>query len=96
MRKPTLVAVFFLTGFMVIVFTMIDANYQQHAAKDMLNQKAKLVSELGLTDLALSTEARYTRHLSLADRNSAFQNSPASLDFFPTGSLYQPPLQLMP
>ena len=81
MRKPTLVAVFFLTGFMAIVFTMIDADNRQHVAMEMLRQKVKLVSELGLSDLALFTEARYTRHLSLADRNSAFQNSPASLDF---------------
>lgn len=96
MRKPTFVALFFFTGFIAILLTVIDANIQQHAGMDLLNQKAQLVSELGLSDLALFTEARYTRHLSLADRQSAFQNSPASLDYFPTGSLYQPPAQLMP
>jgi hypothetical protein len=53
------------------------------------------VSELGLSDLALFTEARYTRHLSLADRHSSFQNTPASFDHFPSGSLYQPPGQLL-
>lgn len=96
MRKPTFVAVFFLSGLVTIVFTVIDAGLRQHAAINLLQPKVKLVSELGLSDLALFTEARYTRHLSLADRHSAFQNSPAALDHFPSGSFYQPPAQLMP
>jgi hypothetical protein len=96
MRKPTFVAVFFLTGFVAIFLTVLDAGLRQDAAMDLLQRKAKLVSELGLSDLALFTEARYTRHLSLADRHSAFQNTPASLDYFPSGSLYQAPAQLTP
>ncbi len=96
MRKPTFVALFFLTGFVAILLTAIDANIRQHRSMELLNRRAKLVSELGVSDLALFTEARYTRHLSLSDRHSAFQNSPASFDHFPTGSLYQPPAQLTP
>jgi hypothetical protein len=96
MRKPTLVAVFFLTGFVAILLTVIDARIRQHTGMDLLNRRTSLVSELGLSDLALFTEARYTRHISLADRHSAFQNAPASFDHFPSGSLYQPPAHLMP
>jgi hypothetical protein len=95
MRKPTFVAVFFLTGFVAIFLTVIDANLRQQAAVGLLQKKSELVSELGLSDLALFTEARYTRHLSLADRHSAFQNTPTSFDHFPSGSLYQPPGQLL-
>ncbi|MGE5841832.1 MAG: hypothetical protein ACM335_06110, partial [Deltaproteobacteria bacterium] len=50
-----------------------------------------LVRGLGLTDLCLFTEASYTRHLSLADFHTAFQNSPMALEHFPSGSLVTHP-----
>ena len=50
-----------------------------------------LVAELGLGDLALFTEARYTRNPALADLHSAFQDGPLTLEHFPTGSLVAPP-----
>ncbi len=50
-----------------------------------------LVAELGLTDPALFTEARYTRHLSQADLHSAFQDHPLALEHFPSGSILLPP-----
>jgi len=53
--------------------------------------RARLVHDLQLTDLALFTEARYTRHPSQADLHSAFQNHPTALDHFPSGSLRAPP-----
>jgi len=53
--------------------------------------ESRLVAELGLTDLCLSTEARYTRHLSQADLFSAFQDHPRSLEHFPSGALLPPP-----
>lgn len=59
-----------------------------------LDGSRRLVAELGLTDLALFTEARYTRHLSLADRHTAFQDHPLALDHFPSGSLAPPPARL--
>jgi hypothetical protein len=50
-----------------------------------------LVRELGLTDPALFTEARYTRHRVLADLHAAFQEHPLAFDHFPSGSLLPPP-----
>jgi hypothetical protein len=49
-----------------------------------------LVRELGLSDLALFTEARYTRHPTQADRHTPFQDHPTALEHFPTGSLLPP------
>jgi hypothetical protein len=49
-----------------------------------------LTVQLGLTDLALFTEARYTRHRSLADLHSAFQDAPMAMEHFPAGSLVAP------
>jgi hypothetical protein len=59
-----------------------------------LTQKADLVRSLQLTDLCLFTEASYTRHLSMTDLNTPFQDSPLSLEHFPTGSLAPPPHHL--
>jgi hypothetical protein len=50
-----------------------------------------LVRELGLTDLSLFMEASYTRHLSLADLHTPFQDHPTSLEHFPSGSTVLPP-----
>ncbi len=94
MRKSALVLIFFLTGMLLMILTIIDAMTQQSSAKQSLHQRAMLVNELGLSDLALSTEARYTRHLTLADRHSAFQDHPTSFDHFPSGSIFSPPSQL--
>lgn len=49
------------------------------------------VAALGLTDLALFGEARYTRHPSQADPHSAFQDAPGSIEHFPAGSWIGPP-----
>lgn len=54
-----------------------------------------LVRHLGLTDLALWTEARYTRHPSQADAFSAFQDLPGAPDHFPAGSVVAPPAHLL-
>lgn len=56
--------------------------------------EARLVSELGLTDLCLLPEARYTRHLSQADLFAAFQDHPGAMDHFPAGSCLAPPVDL--
>jgi hypothetical protein len=55
---------------------------------------AALTRELGLTDLVLVTEARYLRHIALADRGSAFQDHPLALEHFPSGAVLQAPVHL--
>jgi len=56
--------------------------------------RREVVRRLGLTDLSLWTEARYTRHPSQADLHSAFQDHPTALEHFPTGSIAGPPAGL--
>ena len=63
-----------------------------HAAR--LADVASLSARLGLTDLALFTEARYTRHPALADLATAFQDAPGSFEHFPSGSFMPPPAHL--
>lgn len=55
---------------------------------------ASLTHELGLTDLVLVTEARYLRHIAIADRHSAFQDHPLALEHFPSGAAIGVPLHL--
>ena len=61
-----------------------------------LNEKAMLVERLELTDLCLFTDARYARHPSMADLHTAFQDSPMSVEHFPSGTLMLPPPHLRP
>jgi hypothetical protein len=56
-----------------------------------LEAQAALVRRLGLTDLCLFTDARYTRHPSQADHFTPFQDHPSVLEHFPSGSIAGPP-----
>lgn len=67
------------------------AGLAQPAAEARRGETRTMASALGLTDLALLGEARYTRHPSQADLASAFQDGPAVLDHFPAASLVAPP-----
>ncbi len=62
---------------------------QAMAAHEMASTR-NLVKEYGLTDLCLFTEARYTRHPSLADHHAPFQDGPMSFEHFPSGALTAP------
>ena len=73
--------------FLLFGYPRIVAPYHDNR----LNAIRQLARELHLTDLCLFTEARYTRHLSQADLQSAFQDHPLSFEHFPSGSLTLPP-----
>jgi hypothetical protein len=49
---------------------------------------------LGLTDLCVATEARYTRHPAASDRMVPFMDHPGAVEHFPTGSFWAPPPHL--
>ncbi len=76
--------------------TFAHAGLRSHDASPRLAASAGLVRDLGLTDLALFTEARYTRHLTQADLHTAFQDHPLAFEHFPSGSLHAPPPHLRP
>lgn len=75
--------------------TFLDAAWLRERGAEQLAERGALAERLGLTDLALFTEARYTRHPSQADLHSAFQDHPVALEHFPTGSLLPPPASLV-
>lgn len=49
------------------------------------------VAGLGLTDLSLATEARYTRHPAVTDPIAPFMEHPGALEHFPSGSFWARP-----
>src|SRR5512138_53316 len=95
MTRRTRIFGFFAFGLAVLfVFIVVHADLAARSAASGLREEAALVRKLGLTDLCLSTEANYTRHLSLADFHTAFQDHPLALEHFPSGALFGPPPHL--
>ena len=58
--------------------------------QEIMNNQ-RLTAALMISDLALWTEARYTRHPSQADFFTPFQDFPTSVEHFPAGSMVPPP-----
>jgi hypothetical protein len=82
-----------VTGALVLTlaFLVLHASARRQEDLPARRERAAMVRVLGLTDLCLFTEARYTRHPSQADLHTAFQDHPLSLEHFPSGSLFTPP-----
>jgi hypothetical protein len=91
MRKSALFTL--LTSLNILLFACIvlHARHSRDVAASGLAERAGMVRSLGLTDLCLFTEARYTRHPSMADRFAPFQDHPGAMEHFPSGSLVSPP-----
>ena len=93
MRKSTIYLTFITACIVALavlfsIHPLLSASYHDKT----LAEKKQLVKKLGLTDLCLFTEARYTRHLSQADLHSAFQDHPMAFEHFPSGSMVLPPV----
>lgn len=92
MRYSSQVFLILSAGLILLSLLMLHAFTSSQGQEANLLHKAALVKQLRLTDLCLFTEARYTRHLSQADLNTAFQDHPLSMEHFPSGSFTQPNL----
>lgn len=90
-RPGNLALAILLLAFLAFAGAMVHGAL---ATDDALASNRRLVASLGLTDLCLSTEARYTRHLSQADYHTPFQDHPVALEHFPSGTLIAPPPHL--
>lgn len=77
-------------GILALAATAVASSLWVAADRPAAEGRAELVARLGLTDLALFTEARYTRHPSQADRHAAFQDHPFAFEHFPSGSVLPP------
>ena len=95
-RKSDIFFCSLLLGVLLICLMFADAAFSQRLDRDQIDGRRAIVRVLALTDLCLTTEARYTRHPSMADLHTPFQDHPLSLDHFPSGALMAPPPHLQP
>jgi hypothetical protein len=72
----------------VLYVDLTQLRGKQAAAMDLL---ATTTAGLGLSDLCVATEARYTRHPAASDPVVPFMDHPGGLEHFPTGSFWAPP-----
>lgn len=92
MRKSDIFVAFCVISTLVLSYlTVILPKTVLGQQSERIRRQQILVKTLGLADLCLFTEARHTRHITLADRHSPFQNHPMALDHFPSGSMVSPP-----
>ena len=94
MRKSTIFITCLLASLPFALLPLPQAGRNAAASGQAIATCRREVARLQLTDLALFTEARYTRNLSLADRFAPFQDHPFALEHFPSGSLASPPAPL--
>jgi hypothetical protein len=93
-RAGDLALLLLLLGLLALGGSLLHAALDRTHAHQRSEPARQLAQELGLTGLALFTEARYTRHPELSDRHAAFQNHPMALEHFPSGTLVPPPRHL--
>ena len=91
MRKSIIFIGFTATQIVLIMIMLLHSRYTRISSTSERLERAGLVKSLRLTDLCLFTEARYTRHPSMADRFAPFQDHPTALEHFPSGSFVTPP-----
>ncbi|MBF0317090.1 MAG: hypothetical protein HQL04_02865 [Nitrospirae bacterium] len=90
MFKAKLFLLFLTLEVLLLTALYLHSEFMVGLRQREILDKRQLVRELTLTDLALFTEARYTRHLSQADLFTPFQDFPSSFDHFPAGSIVPP------
>ena len=95
-RKSTFFFAFLGLGAFLFALMAAHAHNRNANAQAAWNEKTRMVERLELTDLCLFTDARYTRHPSMADRHTPFQDSPMAVEHFPSGTLVLPPPHLRP
>lgn len=84
---------FFLAGaaVMLVVLTLQWSMVEHRAAAlESYGAAGQIAGMLGLSDLALSTEARYTRHPAASDGVVPFMDHPGAIEHFPSGSFFRP------
>jgi hypothetical protein len=81
---------------LLLLMAAIDAcllgasRLRQEAREHAVAGRQAAVFALGLTDLCVATEARYTRHPAVSDPMAPFMDHPGAIEHFPTGSWWRP------
>lgn len=90
LRKADKFLLFVLGNLLLLGLMFVHATIRTETNLPRLQNEAKIIKYLGITDLCLSTEAAYTRHPSQSDWHAPFQSHPLALEHFPTGAIVLP------
>ena len=89
----------FVLILLVLVFASLDTALYFYVRVEKKEEKGDsrlndiVTAGLGLTDLCVATEARYTRHPAVSDPLAPFMDHPGAVEHFPTGSFWAVPHQ---
>ncbi len=84
-----------LLGVLLALAVLVSGLVQSTASKRCTQEEnvrllQGVVFHLGLSDLALSTEARYTRHPAISDSVVVSMDHPGAIDHFPSTFFWAP------
>ena len=90
--RPIHIFVLLLGGLCILnVFLYLVSLSRQENLRTNIAVLDVVTSGLGLTDICVATEARYTRHPAISDPLVPFMDHPGAIEHFPTGSFWSPP-----
>ena len=90
MRPSTGVLCIFCIFFFLGSLMFTTMGKRSSAQTERLHLGQRVVADLALSDLALSTEARYTRHPAVTDAVVVGMDHPGALDHFPSTLFFAP------
>lgn len=89
MTKKTIYLFYIISGLLSILLIQSIYLYNTKSmSTQTLNKKLAFVKIVGLPDLAISTEATYIRHRSLADLFSIYKDDGTLREYFPSTFTY--------
>jgi hypothetical protein len=91
LRPAHLALLLLATLLMAVTVVHLSVERQRHQQSRRFADLHPLVSLLGLSDLAVSTEARYTRHPAVSDRVVVVMDHPGAIDHFPSTLFFAAP-----
>jgi hypothetical protein len=91
--RPSLMLLVFL-GLLALTDGALFLHHHQQGIRSAAEADVMkiTVAGLGLTDLSLATEARYTRHPAVTDLVVPVMDHPGAIEHFPSGSFWASPV----
>jgi len=86
MTKKSFFVIYLFLGLSIVLAT--EVLYLKVMTKDGVEDKKRFVKITTLPDLAISTEATYIRHRSLADLFSIYKDDGSLREYFPSTFTY--------
>lgn len=90
MRPSTGLLILLLACTLLVGSFMPSLIAKRRSQEETVQMLREVVSRLGLSDLSLSTEARYTRHPATSDPVVVSMDHPGAIDHFPSTFFWAP------